>query len=238
MTAPTFSLRFTRLALCIVFLSNGRAATVTKNDTTSLLSNASNWSAAPGATDIGSFNTTLSSGNAALLTLGGNVSIGNLTFGTMNGPVVITDTSTLTLNNATPLTATAASHSITFNHAVSFTLTGTSIFETNNSRPSASITFNGTLNSNGKVQLRAGNAVFAGGGTYTSIGIGSRSGVVSTIRLGADNGISTSASFSLGESNGTSSFTGGNDLAIQAIPEPGATLLGGLGLLMLLRRRR
>ena len=58
MTAPTFSLRFTRLALCIVFLSDGRAATVTKNDTTSLLPNASNWSAAPGATDIGSFNGT------------------------------------------------------------------------------------------------------------------------------------------------------------------------------------
>lgn len=206
MTVQTFSLRSTRLALCVLFLSDGRAATVTKNDTTSLLSNATNWSAAPGSTDIGSFNTTLSAANAALLTLGGNVSIGNLTFGAMNGPVVITDTSTLTLNNATPLSATAASHSITFNHAVSFTSTGTSVFETNNSQPSVSITFNGALNSNGKIQLRAGNAVFAGGGSYTSIGIGSRSGVVSTLRLGADNGISTSASFSLGEANGTSRF--------------------------------
>ena len=36
----------------------------------------------------------------------------------------------------------------------------------------------------------------------------------------------------------TGSFTGGNDVALMAVPEPGAALLGGLGLLCLLRRRR
>lgn len=36
----------------------------------------------------------------------------------------------------------------------------------------------------------------------------------------------------------TNSFTGGNDIALMAIPEPSAALLGGLGLLALLRRRR
>ena len=34
------------------------------------------------------------------------------------------------------------------------------------------------------------------------------------------------------------SFTGGNDVAFRAIPEPSAALLGGLSLLALLRRRR
>lgn len=37
---------------------------------------------------------------------------------------------------------------------------------------------------------------------------------------------------------GTNSFTGGNDVVLMAVPEPGATLLGSLGVLALLRRRR
>jgi fibronectin-binding autotransporter adhesin len=36
----------------------------------------------------------------------------------------------------------------------------------------------------------------------------------------------------------TGTFTGGNDVALMAIPEPRAALLGGLGMLALLRRRR
>jgi autotransporter-associated beta strand protein len=43
-----------------------------------------------------------------------------------------------------------------------------------------------------------------------------------------------------GDSLGSPAFTGGNDIALMAvaIPEPSAALLGGSGLLMLLRRRR
>jgi fibronectin-binding autotransporter adhesin len=41
-----------------------------------------------------------------------------------------------------------------------------------------------------------------------------------------------------GNAEGTPSFTGGNDVALMAIPEPSAALLSGLGLLALLRRRR
>ena len=37
---------------------------------------------------------------------------------------------------------------------------------------------------------------------------------------------------------GTGTFTGGNDVVLMAVPEPAAALLGGLGLLTLLRRRR
>lgn len=199
-------IRLLPLSFVVLALPKSNAATVTKNDTNSLQANATNWSASPGTTDTGSFTTALSAANASNLTLGGNLSIGNLTFGVMNGPVVVTDTSTLTLNNATPLTATAASHGITFNTPVAFGSTGTSTFETVNNNPAVAIHFNSTLNSAGKVYLRAGNAVFSGGGTYTSIGIGSRSGITSTIRIGADDGISTGASFSLGEANGTSRF--------------------------------
>jgi len=41
-----------------------------------------------------------------------------------------------------------------------------------------------------------------------------------------------------GDSPGSPSFSGGNDIALMAIPEPGSALLGGLASLLVLRRRR
>lgn len=38
--------------------------------------------------------------------------------------------------------------------------------------------------------------------------------------------------------SGTNAFNGGNDVVLMAVPEPGAAMLGGLGVLALLRRRR
>ncbi|MDB6016667.1 MAG: outer rane autotransporter barrel domain protein [Pedosphaera sp.] len=98
------------------------ATNVIKQDTTTMQPTLTDWSAAPGTGDIGEFDATISSGNAANLTLGGNLSIGALQFdGTLNGPVTIgADGNTLTLNNAgTDLDASAANQNIKINCAVS-----------------------------------------------------------------------------------------------------------------------
>jgi hypothetical protein len=64
---------------------------------------------------------------------------------------------------------------------------------------------------------------------------------------GTFSGLADSSEFTVGDqefrisyfgNSQTSSFTGGNDVVLMAIPEPRAALLGGLGLLVLLRRRR
>lgn len=214
MTAMKCSLRLASLTWFAFAGQSALAATVTKNDTTSLQANATNWSASPGTTDTGSFTNVLSTSNAANLTLGGaNLSIGTLSFSNaMNGPVVITDTAKLILNNYSTtvasytIAATSANQNITFNAPVEFTNTSGAIFESNYNTPTQSITFNGSITSTGKVYLRTGNATFSGGGTYTSIGVGSRNGVTSTMRIGANNGISTSATLNVGEANGTSRF--------------------------------
>jgi autotransporter-associated beta strand protein len=69
-------------------------------------------------------------------------------------------------------------------------------------------------------------------GTYTGFAQGATvatySGLAWTISYNAN-----------GDNVGSPSFTGGNDIALMAIPEPNVTaLLGGFGVLALLRRRR
>lgn len=64
---------------------------------------------------------------------------------------------------------------------------------------------------------------------------------------GTFSGLSNESWFSVGSQlfrisyfgdTASNSFTGGNDVVLMAVPEPGAALLGGLGALALLRRRR
>jgi autotransporter-associated beta strand protein len=96
---------------------SGWAATVTKNNTFTLQANATDWSAAPATTDIGSFTGTLDATHAAGLTLGGNLAIGSLVFtNALAGPVTIGAGGTLTLNTAgTDLDLSAANHNVTLN---------------------------------------------------------------------------------------------------------------------------
>ena len=72
----------------------------------------------PGTNDIGWFDATLSTGKAATLALGGNVSIGGLVFtNSLNGPVTIGATNTLTLN-PNGLDLSAANQNVAINCAV------------------------------------------------------------------------------------------------------------------------
>jgi fibronectin-binding autotransporter adhesin len=105
------------------------------------------------------------------------------------------------------------------------------------------------INVTGTVTLSGALSILATGGTYAvdnmiflilNDGVDAVSGTFSGLAQGA-----TAASFGgfdwiiSYEANSTSSsFLGGNDVALRAIPEPSAALLGGLSILALLRRRR
>jgi fibronectin-binding autotransporter adhesin len=105
------------------------------------------------------------------------------------------------------------------------------------------------INVTGTVTLSGSLSVLATGGTYAldsmiflilNDGIDAVNGTFFGLAQGA-----TAATFGgfdwiiSYEANSTSSsFLGGNDVALRAIPEPSAALLGGLSILALLRRRR
>lgn len=197
--------RIAAMAMIAVSATSVMAATVTKNDTATMQANPTDWSAVPAATDIGSFNGTLSEANAAALTLGGPLTIGNLTFtNALAGPITITDTDMLTLGNGVAITATAANHDIVFNCPITVSAAGNT-FEANNSLL-VSLAFNGPITSAQQIVWRAGNATFAGGGTYPSITINSRSNVISTLKLGANNGLCATANLIVGGANGHGRF--------------------------------
>jgi autotransporter-associated beta strand protein len=186
-----------------VFTPSGAAATVTKLDTDSLAATAVNWSAAPVAADFGSFDGTLSAAKAATLTLGGDLTIGRLIFtNASNGPLVISNSGTLTLANGVAVDGRFSNQNITIHAPVVVTAAGNT-FEASQTLAN-SLAFTNTITSSFKVAWRSGNGVFGGGGSYNSLGIGSRTGITSTLSLGADNGISTSATVTIGEANGSS----------------------------------
>lgn len=175
----------------------------TKLNTNSLQANATNWSVAPGTGSTGTFDATISAVNSASLTLGGeNLSIGRLTFSaTMNGPVNIAGGNTITLNNGTAISAASSNQNITINAPVVITAAGNT-FEADNTL-ATTLTFNNTITSaTHPIVWRAGTGVFAGGGSYSALTIHSRTGITSTVKLGADNGIATNAQVTIGINNG------------------------------------
>lgn len=105
------------------------------------------------------------------------------------------------------------------------------------------------INVTGSVTLSGSLSILATGGTYAvdsmiflilNDGTDAVNGTFAGLAQGA-----TAATFGgfdwiiSYEANSTgSSFLGGNDVALRAIPEPSTALLGGLGILALLRRRR
>ena len=194
-----------------VFARSAGAATVTKNDTTTMQANTTDWSAAPGTGDIGSFTGTPSSTTLANLTLGGNLSIGELLFNnTLSGPVSIGYVSgqALTLNSATAIVATSQNQNITINCPIAVATAG------NNFQGIAgganTITFGPqcyiTGPSSGTVIWRGGVGIFSGGGSYTTLNISSTTGNTSTVKLGANNGVATTATVSVANANGTANF--------------------------------
>ena len=106
-------------AILALAAGTAQAASVTKKDTTTMQANTTDWSVAPGTTDIGVFDNTISLANEAALTLGGNLSIGALQFNNnLNGPVAIGygASQTLTLNSSgTALDMSAANQDVTLN---------------------------------------------------------------------------------------------------------------------------
>lgn len=108
-----FTLWVAAIALLLTCTS---AHAVIKLDTASMAANTSNWSVAPGTTDIGEFDGTCSSLSMAALTLGGaNLTLGGLQFNnTMTGPATILSGNTLTLGTS-GINMNSANQDVTIN---------------------------------------------------------------------------------------------------------------------------
>ena len=172
-----------------IFTMEGRAATYTKAETTTMNA-AADWqsngvSGLPGAGDAGLLDATLSAGKAATLALGGNVSIGGLIFtNSLNGPVIIGTGNTLTLNT-NGLDVSSANQSVAINCAVTVgtdqtwlagsnnLIIGGAIFDasgrtlTLGGNAISSSTISNTLGASGLLmKITNGNWTFMGDGAY------------------------------------------------------------------------
>ncbi len=112
---PTRHLFQTAALLFLAGALNVQAANVTKKNTTTMNGGATDWSAAPAATDVGEFDATVSSANLAAMTLGASITLGGLQLdATMNGPLTISAANTLTLGTS-GINMTAANQNATLN---------------------------------------------------------------------------------------------------------------------------
>jgi len=91
--------------------------------------------------------------------------------------------------------------------------------------------FSGSYSANDLIFILLNDSTDAITGTYTGLA----QGAVAATYGGFDWVISYDAN---NTGVGTGTFNGGNDIALRAIPEPSSALLGAIGLLALLRRRR
>jgi autotransporter-associated beta strand protein len=174
-----------RMAVAILAVmagTNAGAANPIKTDTTTM-NVAASWSdsAVPTSSKIGEFNNVISSGKAATLTLGGNVSVLGLLFDSnLNGPVKIGSGSTLSLYasgidmsaanaNVTIGCATALAADQTWNVGSGLMLTNSGILSGNynlNKTGAGTLTLTGantfsgtTTINNGKVKLGGATAL-------------------------------------------------------------------------------
>jgi fibronectin-binding autotransporter adhesin len=165
-------------------------------------------------------------------TIGGSGTIGALTVsssGFISGGDSVDNTSILTINGAYTQAGSYTSH---------IAGTGAGNFD--------------QLNVSGAVNITGGSltAMFTGGsysnGDLIFILLNDNSDAITGTYTGFANGATVAThggynwNISYFADSGSSMFTGGNDIALQAvlIPEPKAALLGCLGLLLLLRRKR
>jgi len=117
----------TMILSALLFLpgSDIHAANITKSDTTTM-NTAADWGgSAPTIADHGYFTSVLSAGNAANLSLGGNVSLLRLEFQNINGPVTIAAGNTLTMSGTgnssdqgIDMMNAALNHNVTINAAI------------------------------------------------------------------------------------------------------------------------
>lgn len=131
-----------------------------------------------------------------------------------------------------------------------YTMAGTLNIEVNGPTPGITghdqVNVTGTVNLSGSLNVIFGGGIYANGdmifillndsndainGTFSALA----QGATVTSYGGYDWIISYTA-----DSNGTPSptFTGGNDVVLMAVPEPAAAILGSIGMVLLLRRRR
>ncbi len=165
---------------------------------------------------------------ASAATIGGSGTIGALTVS--SGGFINPGT-----NNTGILSTGNYTQAGTYNTTITSTVAGTGHDQVNVAGTvnvtsgSLSTSFSGSYSANNLIFILLNDGTDAITGTYNGL---AQNAIVTSY-----GGFNWQISYTADSVGGT--FTGGNDIALKAIPEPSAVLLGGLGsVLLLLRRRR